>query len=138
MSHGTKDRSSIIVPGQWDKLRILLPREKPGQDFDLLPWDRPGQDFDSMSRPGPGRRTKPKRRFLLLPLSWDNGTRGQGFCFVPGQMNNRTGTSRDCPVPLEKQLVRPPMYPKIGHHIWMFPFVSLQYLLSGMATGLKI
>ena len=55
-------------------------REKPGQDFDLLPWDRPGQDFDSMSRPGPGRRTKRKRRFLLLPLSWDKGTRGQGFC----------------------------------------------------------
>ena len=30
-----------------------------------------------------------------------------------------------------------PPYPKIGHHLWMCPFVSLQYL-SGTATGLKI
>ena len=28
--------------------------------------------------------------FLLLPLSWDKGTVGQGNIFVPGQRENRT------------------------------------------------
>ena len=42
---GQRDRSSIVVPGQRDKLKIL-PRDGTGRDFDKL--SRPGTSRDNL------------------------------------------------------------------------------------------
>ena len=46
MSTGTKGQKFLHCPGtkgQRNKLKIL-PRNRPGRDFDILPWDGPGWD----------------------------------------------------------------------------------------------
>ena len=90
-----------------------MPQNRPGLDFDIFwqagtgfwqpvpSWNNPGQPHD--------RREKRvvvfsrNRGVLLLFLSWDKGTAGQGNFFVPGERDKETVLSRNkvtmgCPV----------------------------------------
>ena len=69
-----RNRSSFIVPGQRDKLKIL-------------PWDRMDRDSLSKSRPVPWQD------FELVPLSLCSGTMKKLLSFCLEKLH--------CPVPLE-------------------------------------
>ena len=76
---GTKGQKFLLCPGtkgQWDKLKIL-PRNRPGLDFDILHHEEPGHDFDSMFCPvleypgtAMGQKGRKSNKFFLTFLTF--------------------------------------------------------------------
>ena len=92
----TMGQKSLYCPhakGQPEKLKIL-PRNRPGWDFDILQWEEPGRNFDSMSCPGistgkKGKKSK-KLQFLNKKINIVNF-----FIFLKFFVNQRVVLSRD-------------------------------------------